>query len=198
MPVNRTYECAKCTERWTMRHENSDDYCKRCPHCGAKANWSPQPLTIGANRGRAAKLAERIMEKEYGLTDFNGGAREGEVAAKGLAPQTTVQKEAMIRQIAETTRELSTASISPEMQASVKDATQLFKADNGQIAAAAANPVLPRNIDTSAMMAMAKNGSQEGRALNKGRSPMEMLHGGLKSGKIDPVRAGIMGRVPFK
>lgn len=202
MPVIRTYQCATCEFTFQYTHPRSDDPYPPCPNCQANdPAWRPQGFRVRSNRTKATKVAQDIMERDFGLTNFRDGAREGETAAMGLAPQTTVAKEAMIQQMAESTRQIAEAmkgTVRPETQAAVKDASQIFGATNGQVAAAAANPQIPRSINDDQMMAYAKMASAEAKSLNGGQSPMELLHGGLKSGNINPLRMGIMGRVPIK
>lgn len=203
MPVIRTYQCEACAFTFQYTHPRSDDPYPNCPNCQANdPAWRPQGFRMRSTRAKAAKVAQNILEKDYGLTNFNDGAREGEVAARALAQQTTAEREKMVQQISESTRQLSaamTGTLRPETQAAVRDASQIFGATNGQIAAVAANPqVAATAANTEMMMALAKNGVQEARQLNHGRSPMELLHGGLKSGKIDPLRANIMARAPLK
>lgn len=202
MPVIRTYQCEACAFTFQYTHPRSDDPYPPCPNCQANdPAWRPQGFRMRSTRAKAAKVAQNILEKDYGLTNFNDGAREGEVAAKGLAPQTTAEREKMVQQISESTRQYAEAmrgTLSPETQAAVKDTSQIFGATNGQMAAVAANPQIPRNINDDQMMTYAKVGTAGGKQVNGGMTPTQLLHSGLKSGRVDPLRMGIMAKAPLK
>jgi hypothetical protein len=188
--IRRTYGCNSCNKEWTLLHDSSDETCTACPFCGAGAGWRPKPLRIKTNRSRAVDLTQKILEEEHGLTNFRDNTREGESVHMGLPPQHTADREAMIRQTVEATRELATAmkgTISPEMQAA---AAHLQAQASGQASTPAPQPsgqVVPLNPQ---IMSQAKQATAETRAQNGG-SPMELLHRGVKT-QPDPIKTAPM------
>lgn len=200
MPVIRTYQCATCEFTFQYTHPRSDDPYPPCPNCQANdPAWRPQGFRVRSNRTKATKVAQDIMERDFGLTNFRDGAREGETAAMGLTAQTTSERERMVQQVAESTRQLANAmsgTIREETRAIVKDTASLFGATGGQIATAVTQPVAAK--DPAQMMELARFATAQGRLDPKVQSPMHMLHSGLKSGNIDPLRTQIMARAPIK
>jgi DNA-directed RNA polymerase subunit RPC12/RpoP len=185
--IRRTYGCNACNREWTLLHDSSDETCTSCPYCGAGAGWRPKPLRIKTNKSRAVDIAQQEMER-MGHANFRDGNREGDVAAMGLAPQHTAEKEAMIRQTVQATREMAnamTGTISPEMQASLKQ----FNSQSPATAPAAPpqGQVVPLNPQ---IMAQAKQATSETKSQNGG-SPMELLHRGVKT-QADPIKTARM------
>lgn len=195
--IRRTYGCNACNKEWTLLHDSSDETCTACPFCGAGAGWRPKPLRIKTNRSRAIDVTQQEMER-MGHTDFNDGNRQGDVAAKGLRPQHSGEKEAMIRQTVEATREMAnamTGTISPEMQAALKQFDgQTQPGQQGQPGQPSQQPaptiaasVVPLNPQ---IMSQARQATAETRAQNGG-SPMELLHRGVAT-QPDPIKSAPM------
>ena len=82
--IRRTYECSQC-EKVFVFECNSDDPDPPCPNpdCDKVLDWRPQSFSIGgSNEGKAVALAQDIMEKDYGLSDFKDNNKPGEVGIK--------------------------------------------------------------------------------------------------------------------
>ena len=75
----------------------SNDADPDCPRCAVVLEWRPQRFAIGgSNIGKAADLTQRVLERDYGLSNFSDNLREGDVAAKAPA-RTAAEREAMER-----------------------------------------------------------------------------------------------------
>ena len=110
MPVTRTYECADCGYRTTVRHERHDEpppaSCPRCdqpdpvrqmsaPHIArpiSKAGVDTYRAMEASSQVRAEMVAEQFGESAHetamGITDLASNLRPGDVAAVTRAPTT--------------------------------------------------------------------------------------------------------------
>lgn len=191
--IRRTYGCNACNKEWTLLHDSSDETCTACPFCGAGAGWRPKPLRIKTNKSRAIDVTQQEMER-MGHTDFNDGNRQGDVAAKGLRPQQTAEREAMIHQTVQATREMAnamTGTISPEMQSALK---QFDAQANPGAQPATPQPAMPPQGQVAPLnpqiMSQARQATAETKSQNGG-SPMELLHRGVKT-QADPIKSAPM------
>jgi hypothetical protein len=79
--IIRTYRCEDCQEVFEVTCESSDGD-PDCPYCSREMQWQPTRFAIGTTKGKAIDVTQKIMEEDYGLTDFNDNMREGDIAAK--------------------------------------------------------------------------------------------------------------------
>lgn len=82
--IRRTYQCPNCDREFTYVC-NSDDPDPPCPNpdCDKVLEWIPKSFAIGgSNEGKAVALAQDIMEKDYGLSDFKDNNKPGEIGIK--------------------------------------------------------------------------------------------------------------------
>ncbi|HEX3523958.1 MAG TPA: hypothetical protein VHT52_17960 [Stellaceae bacterium] len=85
MPIKRTYGCSECGHFVEITLELSD-YDKPPPNCPRCIAWNFKepmqqefkPIAIGgSDRSKAVKIAEDIMEKDYGVADAKVEGKEG-------------------------------------------------------------------------------------------------------------------------
>ena len=94
--IVRTYRCDDCGEVFDVTCESNDGD-PDCPQCSKVLQWQPQRFAIGgSNIGKAADVTQRVLEADYGLTNFSDNLREGDVAAKTPA-RSREEREAMER-----------------------------------------------------------------------------------------------------
>jgi DNA-directed RNA polymerase subunit RPC12/RpoP len=82
MPVVRTYHCEDCGETFDVTHEFSAEPDPDCPYCKIVMQWRPQGFSIKTNKSRAYDLTQDILNKDFGLDDFNDNTRPGDIVAK--------------------------------------------------------------------------------------------------------------------
>jgi hypothetical protein len=90
----RVYRCPDCGHKW--RSESKFGFHEPdCPSCGFHPDPLPEriaaPAIIGT-KAKAVDLAYNIASEDYGLTDLNDNAREGDIAFKPPAapPQNII------------------------------------------------------------------------------------------------------------
>jgi hypothetical protein len=88
----RVYRCPECGHKW--RTESVLGFAEPdCPQCGFHPDPLPErvaaPAIIG-NKARAIDEAYKVASEDYGYTDLNDGAREGDIAYKEPAPPSNI------------------------------------------------------------------------------------------------------------
>lgn len=83
MPVVRTYGCADCGHfiEVTLTMEQVDDPPPDCPYCANRAmqqEFKAPGIVNHSARSRATALAEDIMQKDYGVADFQRARQLGD------------------------------------------------------------------------------------------------------------------------
>jgi len=91
--IIRTYRCEDCQEVFDVTCESSDGD-PDCPYCKQVLVWTPKSFAIGTNKGKAVDVTQKIMEEDYGLSDFNDNMREGDIAAK-TPPRSKEERDAV-------------------------------------------------------------------------------------------------------
>jgi hypothetical protein len=159
--IIRTYHCKDCDALFEVQHDSGDEPYPDCPKCEKVLDWRPIGFAIGGtNKGKAMDYTQKVLEQDYGLTDFKDNTREGESVIK-MPVETTAQRE--VRELVE--KEVAKNALqTPEQQAS---AAKFFGGSPG-------GP--PQHL-TQTFLAGAKAGVQ-------GPDPMALLHKGAKSGSI--------------
>lgn|SRR5215472_85833 len=83
MPIIRTYGCPECGYLTDVTLDSAawDEPPPTCPRCDAREMQQEfKPVALGgSNRSRAVAIAQEIASQDYGVSDFNAVAREGEV-----------------------------------------------------------------------------------------------------------------------
>ena len=160
--IRRTYECVDCETRFEVEC-NSDDPDPACPNpdCNRILDWRPGGFAIGgSDTAKAANLTQKILEEDYGLSNFKDNAKEGETGIV-RRQETKVETELVTRELVQMTEQ---AKSNPELARS-------FWGGN------AGPPTTMQSMTGSSLIQMAKVGPQ-------GHDPMAMLHSGVKGGKV--------------
>lgn len=81
MPIRRTYACPDCGHfvEVELSMDQYDAPAPECPNCEAfeMQQEFKAPAIVGSPRAKAVKLAEDIMEKDYGVADAKVEGKEG-------------------------------------------------------------------------------------------------------------------------
>ena len=169
--IYRTYECIDCKTVFEVSHPSGDDPFPDCPTCSKVLEWRPQRFATKTNVSYAADVTQKILETDYGLTDFNDNSRAGDIAYKA-APETQEQRDA--RKVLEDTAKMM------QEQARHQAASPTVKGFWG-----GAQGAPPAQIIQSAL-AGAKQGP-------KGIDPIKSLHDMGRAGKL-PSNFSIIAR----
>lgn len=105
--IIRTYRCNECDEIFEVTCESSDGD-PDCPYCKQVLAWQPMRFAIGTTKGKAMDVTQKIMEEDYGMTDFNDNMREGDIAAK--APVRSREEREAIEQMERDAKELAASA----------------------------------------------------------------------------------------
>jgi hypothetical protein len=105
--IIRTYRCDDCGETFEVTCESSDGD-PDCPFCAREMIWQPTRFAIGTTKGKAVDVTQKIMEEDYGLTDFNDNMREGDICAK--TPSCTREEREAIEQMERDAKELAASA----------------------------------------------------------------------------------------
>lgn len=160
MPIVRTYECIDCKEQFEVECA-PDDGDPGCPHCAVVLQWRPQRFAIGGSpASRAADITQKVMEQDYGLTNFKDAKHEGETAF--MAPShTTAENDQLSQQMSEVVQHR------PQMLPAAKQFFQGGAAGLG-------------GVDLSGIRAGPAAGYNGGRAINS-------IHNLGHAGKLPPL-----------
>ena len=160
--IYRTYECTECNTVFEVHHDSSDDPVPDCPSCSKVLEWRPKSFNMTGHKSKAVDLTQKIMEEDYGMTNFKDNSREGDIAA--MMPVSKPQED---YQIEKTFRDIQSQT-SPEQRA------QFWGQSQG-------TPTTMGSATGQSMIQMAKVGPQ-------GDDPMAMLHTGVKSGNLPTLK----------
>ena len=157
--IYRSYECLDCATVYECAHASGDEPIPDCPTCSKVLQWTPKSFAITGVKSKAIDLAQDVLEKDYGLSNFKDNNREGDVG--------------IVRHI-ETRQE--TELVEREMRAMVEQTTnpevkQAFWGAN------AGTPTSMGSMTGQSLIAMAKQGPAA-------TDPMALLHKGVKSGAV--------------
>ena len=182
MSIVRTYACDECNTVFDVECESNDGD-PDCPECTKVLQWIPGEFSIKTNKSRAVDHTQKIMEQDYGLSDFNDNSREGDIAAKAPAPMQTAEHDQIAQSVMEYVRDTTTVPASFNQpiqgpQAQAAPVTPMW----------GTNPAINTNtISAQAALAAAKVGP--GSEVN----PMALLQQGIKSGHLT-AKAHIISR----
>jgi len=199
--IIRTYECMDCRTIFEVTCE-SNDLDPSCPVCwpaiqlaSDKFNpdrpvhppameWRPQSFNIGTVKGKAVDAAQKIIEEDFQITNFNDQQREGDVAFRA-EPETRQQREEKQK----TSDQIRHAMNIPGVE-------EAMRANDPATAAALRTPGLAPQMkgfwgpagSAPVHAAAAMAGAKQGPAADV--NPMTILHRGLEKGEIpDKVRS---------
>ena len=160
--IRRTYACEDCEQVFTVEcgPNDPDPSCPN-PDCNKVLEWRPQSFAIGgSNVGKAAALTQKIMEEDYGLSNFRDNVKEGETA---IVPHHETKAET----------ELVNQTFSEMQQQTAGDPAKVQAFWGGN----AGTPTSMQSMTGNSLIQMAKVGPQ-------GHDPMAMLHAGVKGGRV--------------
>lgn len=161
MPVIRTYQCNDCGTMFDVTCA-PDDGDPDCPKCSIPLEWRPQRFAIGGSTtSKAVDLTQKVLEEDYGVTNFNDQQREGDIAFKGR-PKTADERNAIEKLEADAKEYVRANQLSP-------GAKQFW---GGQVGGA------PANIVASVMADVKAQGKGE-------KSAMDRLAQAGKEGKLN-------------
>jgi len=154
MTIRRTYACLDCEQEFTVECEANDGD-PQCPNpaCNRVLEWRPQGFAIGGSiEGKAAAETQRVLEQDYGLSNFKDNAKEGE---SGIIRrhETKVETEMVEREVRE---QMAAIAADPGKTA------QFWGQGAGQ-------PTTVQSMTGQSLIAMAKVGPQA-------PNPMTMFH----------------------
>jgi hypothetical protein len=172
--IIRTYQCDECGLQFEVALDSGTDADPDCPDCSKILNWVPGMFALKTDKSRAVDLTQRVMEQDYGLTNFNDNSREGDVAFKPPPEMQTAEREDIEQAVREYVRETTQV---PASVAGAKPQAEAAPAPSNFWGAQPTGGVQTQPIPAAMMLAGAKTGPQ-------GPNPMEMLQQGIKSGQL--------------
>lgn len=102
-----TYECEDCKAIFEVTHESADDPVPDCPNCSRVLEWRPKGFSIGGSpEGKAADITYKMLEEDYGMTNFKDNNREGDIGVV-MPRDTTAEKEKIEREIMEMSQQVT-------------------------------------------------------------------------------------------
>jgi len=91
--IIRTYACVDCQHEWDVEC-SPDDGDPDCPNCLKVLEWRPVRVNIGgSNASKAVDIAQDVLEKDFGLTNFKDNNREGDVGIVNQVETTASREE---------------------------------------------------------------------------------------------------------
>jgi DNA-directed RNA polymerase subunit RPC12/RpoP len=166
--IYRTYACDDCGTEWEYHHDSGDEPVPDCPTCSKVLQWQPRGANIIGNKAKAIDYAQKVMEEDYGLTNFKDNNKEGDVGY--IAPRkTAAELDSIGQRESEAGREVLNrmTQIAPELQ---QKADSFF---GGQMATIGQNTVPVANL-----IAAGKSGPAAD------TNPMALLHEAGRQGKL--------------
>lgn len=101
-----TFVCTDCGNKWketsTFSRKKDGWNCPDCPQCGKKkenigCSIDRSPAYIGSNaKSKAADIAYKMIESDYGMTNMKDNMREGDIAA--ILPAENPQQQSVVEQ----------------------------------------------------------------------------------------------------
>ena len=94
MPIVRTFACPSCNHfmRVTLAYDQADDPPPECPRCASDTQQQFVPFAIGGSaQTKANKLAEDIIERDYGVANIERDRHEGAAPKVRLKDQSPAQ-----------------------------------------------------------------------------------------------------------
>lgn len=185
--IYRTYQCSECEALFEVAHDSGDEPYPDCPVCSKVLEWRPQRFAIGgSNTSKGVDLAQQVMERDFGLTNYKDNNKEGDVGY--IAPRKTVaENDAIMQRESEAGREVvkrmsEITEVKPELK------PQVDSFFGGQTATIGQN-----RVPIQQLIQAGKTGP------GAGVDPMKALHEMGKQGKLPRpqimARAGLDGKI---
>ena len=176
--IIRTYRCDDCQQVFEVTLDSGNDGDPDCPSCTKVLDWVPTRFATTTVKTKAVKVAQDILEQDYGLTNWKDGNREGDVAA--IMPAPTRQQTEEQAKIAREVQQMAEQARLPP--ASMKDAPQGVWGNSGR----PANPMM-----MSTLLASAKASMSDPRPGMAQPDPVAMALAGARQ---SPVKLDIVAR----
>jgi len=176
MMVIRSYVCNDCQTQFEVTCESGSDGDPDCPSCSKVLQWVPGMFAISGVKSKALDLTQKIMEQEYGYSNFKDNTREGETVVMAPTPPTTSSNDALMQQVSEFAQ--STAQPLNPVQ---KEMAASFWGSGNQV------PQIP----VAQVLASAK--ANAALATQEGVNPMALLHRAGREGKL-PLKINVIAR----
>ena len=170
--IIRTYECEDCKETFEVTCESNDGD-PDCPFCAKVLEWRPQKFAITGVKSKAIDFTQKVLEEDYGLTNWKDNNRPGESAAI-MPSENTAQREARLRIETEVRELAEQVKKTPENPAQAQAVNAFWGGPAGQTGSVAA----PNQLMAQTLIASAKAGPQPG------VDAMGALHNMGKAGKL--------------
>lgn len=176
--IIRTYRCNDCSEVFDVSFESGDMPDPDCPFCKIELQWLPRSFHISTNKSKAVDIAQKSIEADFGLTDFNDRTKEGETVAMTPRPETTAERETLMQTASEMTQQLK-LDVKAELQG-VATPPHLKGQVEGFWSGTTAGPP---QAATSTFLAGAKSGPEH----DIGARTLQAMHRKAKELGISPV-----------
>ncbi len=164
--IYRTYECLDCNARFEVTCESSAGD-PDCPNCARVLDWRPGSFAITGTKSKAIDTTQKILEQDFGLSNFKDNQREGDTAAIVPAAPGAVARDAEIRQLSEVAQAKGTP-MTPEQH---NMATQFW-----------GGGAMQKTLPAETLLAGARASTAAANA--EGLNPMQLLHSAGKAGKL--------------
>lgn len=167
--IYRTYVCGDCDTIFEVHHDSGDEPIPDCPTCSKVLKWTPKSFNTTGVKSKAVDYAQKVMEEDYGLSNFRDNNREGDVGYIDPTRKTAAEADAIGQRESEAGREVvhRLAQISPDHK------TQVDNFFGGQSASIGQN-----KVPVQQLIQAGKTGA--GSEVN----PMSLLHKAGKEGKL--------------
>lgn len=172
-----TLLCDDCGLEFLQRGYEDGEPLPDCPSCvRASATQIPGMFNIGTTKSKAIDFTQKMVERDYGLTDFADNQRAGDVAYKPESPMHTAESDALIR-------DMIAVGAAPVMPDHLQKAAQDFWSPKPLAAMAPAN----------AGQLMQAAGGAAALARSEGIDPVQLLHEAGRKGDMD-MKLRVVGR----
>ena len=176
--IYRTYCCNSCDQLFEVTCESGDEGDPDCPICTKVLQWTPSKVSIGGSlESKAVRIAQDVMENDYGLTNFKDNNKPGDVGYIDPTRKNAAERDALGQRDAEIER---------EVRKTVEFATPAQKEQVDNFFGGQSVKIGQNSIPASQMIAAGKMGPAAG------VNPMTLLHKAGQAGKL-PTRFKMVG-----
>jgi len=114
--IIRTYMCKDCEQEFEVTCESNDGD-PDCPNCARVLDWQPGMFAITGNKAKAVDITQKILEQDYGLSNFKDNNREGDVGVITPPEASTSEREKVLRTLSEAAQATGAPSLNSEQAA---------------------------------------------------------------------------------
>ncbi len=104
-----------------VTHDSGEEGFPDCPNCSKVLEWRPQRFATTGVKSKAIDLAQEVMEKDYGLSNYRDNNREGDVGYIDPLRKTAAELDQAGQRASEAAQEVAArvATVSPEHKQAV-------------------------------------------------------------------------------